>query len=307
MPLSPASVRGRRRREYGGTRGFDIALFQPCVITSSTALDERAPRPPDSQPTGREACARAIRGPSARLTTDASSCPAYRGRSSRLKTRATRGATLAAAEASNGASAISRHGAARGSSSPRAVGKRSISVRRHQVGDQRRPAPRQRLDPHDADAAHLDQAGDRRRRAHDNDRSPHARSSPGRRRRGERRRRSAAAPDRICRHRTARAAAPPRPSIATAVRVHQNELSAHVTSRRRQADRRSGRRSWRRSASLRFSAQIRPRCASTICFEIDSPSPECVPNFSPAGARCRNGRRSRSACPRGCRAPRPRR
>ena len=36
-------------------------------------------------------------------------------------------------------------------------------------------------------------------------------------------------------------------------------------------------------ASLRFSAQIMPRCASTICFEIESPSPECVPNFSPSG------------------------
>ena len=34
---------------------------------------------------------------------------------------------------------------------------------------------------------------------------------------------------------------------------------------------------------LRFSAQIMPRCASTICFEIESPSPECVPNFSPSG------------------------
>ena len=36
-------------------------------------------------------------------------------------------------------------------------------------------------------------------------------------------------------------------------------------------------------ASVRFSAQTRPRCASTICFEIDSPRPEWVPNFSPAG------------------------
>jgi hypothetical protein len=35
--------------------------------------------------------------------------------------------------------------------------------------------------------------------------------------------------------------------------------------------------------SLRFSAQIMPRCASTICFEIESPSPECVPNCSPSG------------------------
>jgi hypothetical protein len=37
------------------------------------------------------------------------------------------------------------------------------------------------------------------------------------------------------------------------------------------------------AASLRFSAQIMPRCASTICFEIESPSPEWVPNFSPSG------------------------
>jgi hypothetical protein len=37
------------------------------------------------------------------------------------------------------------------------------------------------------------------------------------------------------------------------------------------------------AASVRFSAQMRPRCASTICREIDRPSPEWVPNFSPAG------------------------
>ena len=32
------------------------------------------------------------------------------------------------------------------------------------------------------------------------------------------------------------------------------------------------------SASTRFSAQMRPWCASTICFEIESPSPELWPN-----------------------------
>ena len=31
----------------------------------------------------------------------------------------------------------------------------------------------------------------------------------------------------------------------------------------------------------RFSAEICPRSASTICRLIDSPSPECWPNFSP--------------------------
>jgi len=37
------------------------------------------------------------------------------------------------------------------------------------------------------------------------------------------------------------------------------------------------------SAFLRFSAQIEPRCATTICCEIERPSPEWVPNFSPCG------------------------
>ena len=37
------------------------------------------------------------------------------------------------------------------------------------------------------------------------------------------------------------------------------------------------------SAFLWFSAQIEPRCATTICCEIERPSPEWVPNFSPCG------------------------
>ena len=37
------------------------------------------------------------------------------------------------------------------------------------------------------------------------------------------------------------------------------------------------------SAFLWFSAQIKPRCATTICCEIERPSPEWVPNFSPCG------------------------
>src|SRR6516165_9396223 len=37
------------------------------------------------------------------------------------------------------------------------------------------------------------------------------------------------------------------------------------------------------SAFLWFSAQIEPRCATTICCEIERPSPEWVPNFSTCG------------------------
>ena len=90
------------------------------------------------------------------------------------------------------------------------------------------------------------------------------------------------APDRICRNPTGRAAAPPAPSIATAVAWTQHASAGSRSRLRRQADQEPGAATGP-SASRRFSAQMRPRCASTICFEIDRPSPECVPNFSPAG------------------------
>src|SRR4051794_16087484 len=41
--------------------------------------------------------------------------------------------------------------------------------------------------------------------------------------------------------------------------------------------------STRPAPSRRFSAEIWPCRASTICRLIDSPSPECCPNFSPVG------------------------
>ncbi len=37
------------------------------------------------------------------------------------------------------------------------------------------------------------------------------------------------------------------------------------------------------SAALRFSARMRPPWASMICFEMDRPRPEWVPNFSSLG------------------------
>ena len=69
------------------------------------------------------------------------------------------------------------------------------------------------------------------------------------------------------------------PSIATAV-AWTSSVAAHDCAGRRMQKRAP---MTAPSASLRFSAQIMPRCASTICFEIDRPRPECVPNFSPAG------------------------
>ena len=64
-----------------------------------------------------------------------------------------------------------------------------------------------------------------------------------------------------------------------------NQLARHDFSRRG-----NGRRTTKRApltarltGSMRFSAWIVPPCASTIWREIDSPSPEWVPNFSPLG------------------------
>ena len=56
---------------------------------------------------------------------------------------------------------------------------------------------------------------------------------------------------------------------------------------------------------MRFSARMRPPCASTIWREIERPRPEFWPNPDAAG-RCRSARRCAPSLPAGCRARRRR-
>ena len=213
--------------------------------------------------------------------------------------------SFAAAEASNGASAISGNGEPEHRLRAACSGSRSISADGTRSATSASGASASALDPHDADAAHLDQAGDRRRRAAPRRDRPRAAARPGRRRRDERRRRSAAGRDRIFRR-------PDGPRSRTASPVDRDRrgvdqawLSRHVP--RRQPNGEAGadrRRPSRPCGSPPRSCRDAPR--RSVSRSTARARNACRISRR-AGARCRSGRRSPSACRRGCRVPRLRR
>ena len=264
--------RGRTGGQHGDSLRTRIALYEPSVIT----LDQRPARRRSAAAGSRELRVVAKRP---MLFGDQRRKSAVVVLRAGRRERAAPGAispprrprTARSRSAARQSRELSRSGAAAGArSGPPAPDPRSAPPAPRQarpIAGCRARAPRKarRSSPARAPAA--------RRRA--------AAARSDRRRRDALRRQSAAAPDRICRNPTGRAAGPP----ARRSRRRSRAAGAALRVIGRCAGRRIRKRAppTRPAASWRFSAQIRPRCASTICFEIDRPRPECVPNFSPAG------------------------
>ena len=152
-----------------------------------------------------------------------------------------------------------------------------------EVDDQ--PDHRERLErnPPDAEPAHLEQAGELLRPA-----APAAGRARLDMERGRRRPAARTATSRPAASSSAAPAAtcrcPTAPRISTALAPTSTAVAWMVGERRHIAGRRTMKRapSTRGSspsppAAVRFSTQMRPPCASTICLEIDRPSPEFWP------------------------------